>query len=699
MSKRLANATANVNLSPQDAAVEAQLQGQFAQAIAYYQALDSDSLDVTNRFNWASCHIELQQWSAAEALLQPLVTAQVEHQDALYNLAFVYGRQDRSAEAFTLLLSGIQRYPDYEPYYQLWVTLLKPALSETVLSELAFNPLAELYALCSHDYHFSFCTSLLAQLKNQLSDEQVIQLYDALLSRYTENCDLICEYFNWGKNALPVQKKVDLLNHGLDLDPENSSLYYNLSQIFIATKEYDKAEYCAQKALSFDKDNVDFLINLGIIFHHKQETEKAYHVYKHVLQLDPENAVAMANISGELMDLGFAEQAIQFAEAAIVRDPNNVVSYINCSGAYQKIGKLDVALEILKYGLEKGPNNRLLIFNISMIYIQLGEVEKGFYYYRYREFFYEYMIGNTPTPFPLWMGESLVDKKVMVVNEQGLGDQILLYYFLPYLIADCTHIYIGIDKRLENLLKRSFPEENITFISQSINNNDLAAYKCDYLMPLASICEAYVAKIRHAIQAYSNTVNMLQRHIGYLRPCADKASYWKSCISKLNFNINIGVCWRSGVQNTKRSTHYMSAKQLAYCFNGLNINVINLQYSFQDSEIDILKESLPEQFVNFNDIDLKNDQDDLAAIVSQCDLVIGAGTALTMLAAACGVPVWVYSELHGTGSPYHFGCGGSPLLLSERLILKRQDEEWEDVARDINTSLKSLIYLVEGQNV
>lgn len=115
MSKRLANATANVNLSPQDAAVEAQLQGQFAQAIAYYQALDSDSLDVTNRFNWASCHIELQQWSAAEALLQPLVTAQVEHQDALYNLAFVYGRQDRSAEAFKRLLSGIQRYQTMSP--------------------------------------------------------------------------------------------------------------------------------------------------------------------------------------------------------------------------------------------------------------------------------------------------------------------------------------------------------------------------------------------------------------------------------------------------------------------------------------------------------------------------------------------------------------------------------------------------------
>src|SRR5262249_19934202 len=68
------------------------------------------------------------------------------------------------------------------------------------------------------------------------------------------------------------------------------------------------------------------------------------------------------------------------------------------------------------------------------------------------------------TKAPLWRGQALSGKRLLVVGEQGLGDEFMFANILPDLakaVGAAAKLQIAVDPRLIPLFQRSFPNAEV----------------------------------------------------------------------------------------------------------------------------------------------------------------------------------------------------------------------------------------------
>jgi ADP-heptose:LPS heptosyltransferase len=73
-----------------------------------------------------------------------------------------------------------------------------------------------------------------------------------------------------------------------------------------------------------------------------------------------------------------------------------------------------------------------------------------------------------------------------------------------------------------------------------------------------------------------------------------------------------------------------------------NIEIVNLQYGDCEQEIVAAEQALNIKIHRWADIDLKDNQEQLAAIMSQMDMILTPGTAVMQLAGAMGCPTMAF---------------------------------------------------------
>src|SRR5258708_9798769 len=96
-------------------------------------------------------------------------------------------------------------------------------------------------------------------------------------------------------------------------------------------------------------------------------------------------------------------------------------------------GRLAEAEAVLRAALAADPANAPVRQSLGMTLLQLGQFAEGWALYEARRKLHP---APPPPPLPEWRGASLTGKRIVVVAEQGLGDQIMLARFLASLQAD-----------------------------------------------------------------------------------------------------------------------------------------------------------------------------------------------------------------------------------------------------------------------
>ena len=98
----------------------------------------------------------------------------------------------------------------------------------------------------------------------------------------------------------------------------------------------------------------------------------------------------------------------------------------------------------------------------SICLIGMGRIEEGFREFEIRndQRFRAYV--HHMIKAPLWNGEPLDGKRILIVGEQGLGDEFMFANILPDLQRrgrrNRQSSQIAVDPRLVPLFQRSFPE-------------------------------------------------------------------------------------------------------------------------------------------------------------------------------------------------------------------------------------------------
>jgi len=420
------------------------------------------------------------------------------------------------------------------------------------------------------------------------------------------------------------------LNLSLQIKPKDSNTLLKITYLNMRFMKYEEALIQIREALDIEKSNleicctyIDCLILLKRFIEAKDEIEKYKNHYPNKIQ------ILLREIDLNYMTQNFSK-AEKLALKILSLENNNPEALSNLLTIYsfeknqEKMNKLIKNYPFIIEGDYQ--KNKLIIALSNLKNYDFGNGWKN-YYYR----FYASGIANNRKyfsnieKFKREISFNEVEKKTLIIKEQGLGDQILFSKFLTFI--DNKNIDIQIDKRLIPIYKKNFPHLN--FIDQVNNDN------YEYMLGLGDL-GYYFLKNKNDFNTFNNF--KITHEAQYQIPFKVK-------------NKLCGLSWKSNAQTgDAKSIKLEDFKKL---FSNLEYTFVNLQYGDVDNEIKSFNKINNNKLENDNQIDKYNDMEGLFSLINSCDFIITTSNVTAHIAGILGKKTFLLS-FNGRGKLWYW---------------------------------------------
>ena len=487
-------------------------------------------------------------------------------------------------------------------------------------------------------------------------------------------------HYNLGnvyKDKKEYGQAISCYKKAIQLNPKSFEALHNIGIIFQNKNEHDEAIVYFKKALEINPDLADAYYNLGTIFQDKEQWDEAVTYYRKALQLDPNFADAYYNLGDVYRGKRYLDEAIACFQRAIQLAPDLEDAYHNLGTAFQEKGMYDKALSYFQKALQLNPNLVDAKWNISLINLSYGNFSEGWKGYEFR-----WHLKDTSRRFfpqPVWDGSSLEEKRLLVYDEQGVGEEIMFASCLHDVLDQAASCIIETDKRLVPLFARSFPDATVI---EKISEGDKfpeALHSVDVRVPIGSLPKFF----------RSNIADFPQRK-AYLVPDASQTEMWHGRFRSLGKGLKVGISWRGGKRKDVQLTRSTSLEQWSSLFSIQGIHFINLQYGDCNMELNETKEKSGVNIYDWEDADPLRDLDNFASQVAALDLVISVDNATIHMAGALGVPVWTLLP-YASDWRWMQRFEDTPWYPSMRLFRQNTFSDWDDVFSRAYRALKETV--------
>lgn len=381
-------------------------------------------------------------------------------------------------------------------------------------------------------------------------------------------------------------------------------------------EDYAKALFVLEKAKETNPNNADVYRLIGDIYtYHFPDFQKAIENYEKYVELIPNNGKAY-NMLGYLYE-NFSkyeniETQIKYFEKTLELTPDSKDALRNLTVVYPRVGRYDDAIgcfhKLFQIGAKMDD-----YFNYACLKIKLRDFEEGWKFYEYR---FAKETGMTIYPSfdkPKWKGQKIEDKTLLVQYEQGFGDSIQFFRYLPQLTKLCKKVIFRTQNELVDLLKLNAKNFEIIGMTTPLEDLDF-----DYHIPLMSLMHVLNAKIGEI--PFSE---------GYIKADEAKIKDYKNKIFN-NDCLKIGVSWHGAVHGNNRRN--IPLKDFYPLTELSNVKIYAFQKGAGTEEI----EQIPEGIEIINLSETFKDFSDTAAAMANLDLFVTSDNAVFNLAAAMG---------------------------------------------------------------
>lgn len=269
-----------------------------------------------------------------------------------------------------------------------------------------------------------------------------------------------------------------------------------------------------------------------------------------------------------------------------------------------------------------------------------------------------------------WKPEDLIDKAILVVGENGLGDEVLTIACLSDLENKCKSVSWKCDQKLKKVFSRSFP--NVRFLSKKISN----------LFPDGTVYSwELIGRFRKTLGDFPRNEDA-GSFCPYLKPSVPL----RDCLSaRYNDGAKkvVGLAWRS-----ERDGHILSDKtcdlrDVAHWFAFFDmlrdkVRFVSLQYGATDFEIAFARWKYGVEIYQDKGVEIFDNINEAAAQIAAMDYVVSISTTAAHLAGALGTPGCVLLQTKSFG---HWRAGDEKCPWYPNLTPIRQSNQgdWENV--------------------
>ena len=435
--------------------------------------------------------------------------------------------------------------------------------------------------------------------------------------------------------------------------------------------ETDRAIECYRAALRQHPGLAPAHFNLGQLLRERGNYREAAACFEGAARLRPTATDAWLNLGAMLELLDRHRDAVAAYQRASACSPDDVAPLYNRGNALLALGELAGAAAAYQAVVELDPGHVGANWNLSTTQLAAADFQSGWRQYEWRWA----KAGIDPKgkyPWPLWAGEPLAGKRIVVWREQGLGDEILFATCLRELVASGAEVTLMASARLVSLLQRAFPSIEVLADGAKIGG------QVDVHAPIGGL-PRYVRQSRTSFPSQGR----------FLVPDSAVATRWTARLDRLPAGPRVGISWRSGLATEQRQRHYSSLEAWGPLFKLPSIQLINLQYDECAAELEAAEDRFGIKIHRWRSENLKDDLETAVALMWNLDAVVTAPTAVSSLAGGVGVPTWQVDS--GSDWTAH-GQDRSPWFPTVRVVRRPFGSvAWEPVLERIAADLSSLL--------
>ena len=472
-----------------------------------------------------------------------------------------------------------------------------------------------------------FEKGLMAHQKGNLDVAQAI--YETILKdnpTHSESCHFLGVVY-YQKSQ--IDKALAYMEQAIKLNKKNPVFYNNICDLYIIKDDLKSAEKCARTAIKLKKKYKDPYIQLGVVLSRKKQYISAATCYRQALKIDPYFAKAHNNLGNVLREIGQEDKALEHYLKAQDSNPHFIQALNNIGLWYADHGETHKAMSYYQQAIDLQPEFSASHINLSMAQLLLGNFEEGWEEYEWR-----FKTIDNKFKQPSWDGTDFSDQTLLIHTEQGLGDTIQFFRYLPMVQEKGGKIIFQCQKSLHPLL------QDYKYFDQIITEEDQAE---DFHLhcSLLSLPRIFGTDIDN-IPSQKSYIN-IKKHSQKLPPAANSTK------------LKVGIVWAGNPDHRNDTYRSMRVKDLQDILKLDDITFYSLQKNLPEDEKNNI---FSENFIDCRNI--ISDFHDTASLIDQCDLIISVDTSVAHVAGAMGKETLLML----------------PLSTDWRWMLNREDTPW-----------------------
>jgi tetratricopeptide (TPR) repeat protein len=455
----------------------------------------------------------------------------------------------------------------------------------------------------------------------------------------------------------------------LKLKPDSVRLLNKIGSIYQSQKKVPQALDYLERAARLKPDYPDALFNLACVYEMGGDLKKAVEKYGKVLEIHPQSAETLYNMASLKARLGMLDDAISYVKQAIRIQPDHKESHSNLGNYLRAKGQIDKAIEQYRKAIDIDPYVPSVHLNLSITLLLSGRFEEGWPEYEWRMQVDGYRQDYKYFGSPLWDGGDFSGKRLLVHEDQGLGDTLQFVRYLPLVKKKGGTVIFEARPALAGLLK------NIPGLDELIERppEGRSDINFDYYIPLMSVAGRMKTQLE-----------TIPSDVPYLFADSKKSKDWRKKMRGPGYRI--GIVWAGNKAHVNDANRSCSLDQFDWLAHIPQTSIFSLQKDLAAKELKQLQmlgiPNLGMQFCDFSDT---------AAAIENLDLVIVVDTAVAHLAAAMGKPTWILLPFDPDWR-WLTVRSDSPWYPAVRLFRQRQPGDWDGVMAAVCNALKKRVH-------
>ncbi|MGH6965840.1 MAG: tetratricopeptide repeat protein [Phenylobacterium sp.] len=477
----------------------------------------------------------------------------------------------------------------------------------------------------------------------------------------------------------------------LKLLPDHAEIANDLGRLAFRLGMIPQAEKLFRHFLARHPDHHEGANNLACAIRDQGRAQEAIEILRPAIQKTPDVPMLWNTMGTILADDGDFATAQVFFQEALRLDPTFPKARYNLGNARLMEGDAPGALEdcdAALAGATSEDDRQMMRLARSTILMGLGRIGEGWDDYEAR--LHPQFNGSTQfmVEAPRWeSGADLAGKSLLVIGEQGLGDEILFANTLPDIVERLGpqgKLTLAVEPRLVPLFQRAFPAANVgTHATYMVGGRLVRVVPfldepngIDLWTPIASL-----------LREFRRTVDAFPPSTGFLTADPARVAYWRGLLEQMP-GPKVGLLWKSMVKKDSRHRWFSPFALWEPILTQPGATFVNLQYGDCAEELAFVKENWGVDIWSPPGIDLRQDLDDVAALSSAMDLVVGFSNATLNIAAACGAPTWLIAS---RGTWTGLGTDAYPWYPQVRVFFPAGPGDWGPAMQAVSEAMSAFV--------